>query len=163
MNLFPMGNYFTAATKRVISSMQSFTKKISGKKGKYSEEIVLYSVNIVEISSDTQTFPMYANFAPDDARQSDVIHTLFFTVARHQCGHLQRSIYTKIHTYIHIYKYIFRLNSRGLAPLGPARPNKFINLATLRPSALASRGIMMSLTRLIHLFVHVQKVNLQKP
>ena len=29
MNLFPMENYFTAATKRVISSMQSFTKKIS--------------------------------------------------------------------------------------------------------------------------------------
>ena len=49
MNLFPTGNYFTAATKRVISSMQSFTKKISGKKGKDSGEIVLYSVNIVEI------------------------------------------------------------------------------------------------------------------
>ena len=27
MNLFPTENYFTAATKRVISSMQSFTKK----------------------------------------------------------------------------------------------------------------------------------------
>ena len=40
-------------------------------------------------------FPMYANFAPDDARQADVIHTLFFTVARHKCGHLQR--------YNHIY------------------------------------------------------------
>ena len=38
--------------------------------------------------------------------------------------------------HIHIYKYI----SRGLAPLGPARPDKFINLATLGPSALASRG-----------------------
>ena len=39
-------------------------------------------------------------------------------------------------------KYIFRSNSRGLAPLGPARPDKFINLATLGPSALASRGII---------------------
>ena len=37
MNLFPTENYFTAATKRVISSMQSFTKKISGRKGKDSE------------------------------------------------------------------------------------------------------------------------------
>ena len=37
--------------------------------------------------------------------------------------------------------YIFRSNWRGLAPLGPsARPDKFINLATLGPSALASRG-----------------------
>ena len=27
MNLFPTENYFTAATKRVISSMQSFTKQ----------------------------------------------------------------------------------------------------------------------------------------
>ena len=55
---------------------------------------------------------MYANFAPDDARQSDVIHTLFFTVARQQCRHLQQNIYT------YIYKYIFRSNSRGLAPFG---------------------------------------------
>ena len=39
MNLFPTENYFTAATKRVISSMQSFTKKISGRKGKDSAEI----------------------------------------------------------------------------------------------------------------------------
>ena len=37
--LFPMENYFTAATKRVISSMQSFTKTISGRKGKDSAEI----------------------------------------------------------------------------------------------------------------------------
>ena len=38
---------------------------------------------------------------------------------------------------------IFRSNWRGLAHLGPsARPNKFINLATLGPSALASRGII---------------------
>ena len=71
---------------------------------------------------------MYANFAPDDARQSDVI----------QCGHLQR--YKHIHIYI--YKYIFRSNSRGLALLGPGRPDKFINLATLGPSALAPRGII---------------------
>ena len=48
MNLFPTENYFTAATKRVISSMQSFTKKISGRKGKDSGEIVLYPVNIDE-------------------------------------------------------------------------------------------------------------------
>ena len=41
----------------------------------------------------------------------------------------------------HIYKYIFRSNSGGLAPLGPARPDKSINLATLGPSAFASRGI----------------------
>ena len=33
MNLFPTENYFTAVTKPVISSMQSLTKKISGRKG----------------------------------------------------------------------------------------------------------------------------------
>ena len=48
MNLFRTENYFTAATKRVISSIQSFTKKISGRKGKDSGEIVLYPVNIDE-------------------------------------------------------------------------------------------------------------------
>ena len=48
MNLIPTENYFTAATKHVISSMQSFTKKISGRKGKDSGEIVLYPVNIDE-------------------------------------------------------------------------------------------------------------------
>ena len=43
MILFPTENYFTAATKRVISSMQSFTKKkIAGRKGKDSGEIVLH-------------------------------------------------------------------------------------------------------------------------
>ena len=47
-NLFPTENYFTAATKRVISSMQSFKRKISGKRGKDSGEIVLYPVNIDE-------------------------------------------------------------------------------------------------------------------
>ena len=31
----------------------------------------------------------------------------------------------------HTYKYIFRSNSHGLAPLGPTRPDKFINPATL--------------------------------
>ena len=49
-------------------------------------------------------------------------------------------MFFQIQTDIYIYKYIFRSNSRGLAPLGPARPDKFINLATLGPSALASRG-----------------------
>ena len=39
MNLFPTENCFTAATKRVISPMQSFTKKISGRKGKDSAEM----------------------------------------------------------------------------------------------------------------------------
>ena len=48
MNLFPTENSFTAVTKRVISSMQSFTKKISGRKGKDSGEIVLYPANIDE-------------------------------------------------------------------------------------------------------------------
>ena len=48
MNLFPTENEFTTTTKRVISSMQSFTKKISGRKGKDSGEIVLYPVNIDE-------------------------------------------------------------------------------------------------------------------
>ena len=48
MNLFPTENYFTATTKRVISSMQSFTKKISKRKGKDFGEIVLYPVNIDE-------------------------------------------------------------------------------------------------------------------
>ena len=50
MNLFPTENYVAAATKPVISSMQSFKKKkkISGRKGKNSGEIVLYPVNIDE-------------------------------------------------------------------------------------------------------------------
>ena len=48
MNLFPTENYFTGVTKRVISSMQSSTKKISGRKGKDPGEIVLYPVNIDE-------------------------------------------------------------------------------------------------------------------
>ena len=30
----------------------------------------------------------------------------------------------------YIYIYIFHSNSRGLTPLGPARPDKFINLAS---------------------------------
>ena len=68
-------------------------------------------------------FPMYANF----------FQTTPDSLTSFKCGHLQKNIY--------IYKYIFRSNSRGLAPLGPARPDKFINLATLGPSALASRGI----------------------
>ena len=73
--------------------MQSFRKKISGRrKGKDAGEIVLYPGNIDEILSGTQTFPMYANFASDDARQPDVIHTLFFTVARQYCGHLHGNI-----------------------------------------------------------------------
>ena len=42
MNLFPTENYFTAATKRAIFSIQSFTKKISKRKGKDSGEIVVY-------------------------------------------------------------------------------------------------------------------------
>ena len=46
--LIPTENYFTAATKRVITSMQSFTKKISRRKGKDSGEILLYPVNIDE-------------------------------------------------------------------------------------------------------------------
>ena len=50
MNLFLTENYFTAATKRVISLMQSFTKKISKRKGKYSGEIVLYPVYIEHCS-----------------------------------------------------------------------------------------------------------------
>ena len=48
LNLFPTENYFTAATKRVISSMQSCTKKIFKRKGKDSGEIVPYPVNIDE-------------------------------------------------------------------------------------------------------------------
>ena len=48
MNLFPTKNYFTAATKREISSMQSLTKKISKRNGKDSGEMVLYPVNINE-------------------------------------------------------------------------------------------------------------------
>ena len=42
------GKLFYRGHKRVISSMQSFTKKISKRKGKYSGEIVLYPVNIDE-------------------------------------------------------------------------------------------------------------------
>ena len=37
MNLFPTENYFTAATKRVISSMQSFTKRFLDKREKILE------------------------------------------------------------------------------------------------------------------------------
>ena len=48
MNLLPTENYFIAATKRVISSIQSFTKNIFKRKGKDSGEIVLYPVNIDE-------------------------------------------------------------------------------------------------------------------
>ena len=48
MNLFPAENYFTAVKKRVISSIQSFTKKIFKRKGKDCGEIVLYPVNIDE-------------------------------------------------------------------------------------------------------------------
>ena len=48
MNLFPTENYFPAATKRVISSMQSFTKKISGRKGKDSGAGYFHPVNIDE-------------------------------------------------------------------------------------------------------------------
>ena len=39
MNLFPTENYFTVATKRVIYSMQSLTKKDFWKKGKDSAGI----------------------------------------------------------------------------------------------------------------------------
>ena len=39
MNLYPTENYFTTATKSVISSMQSFKKRISGRKGNDSAEI----------------------------------------------------------------------------------------------------------------------------
>ena len=67
---------------------------------------------------------MYANF----------FQTTPDSLTSFKCGHLQR------YKHIYIYKYIFRSNSRGLAPLGPARLDKFINLATLGPSALASRG-----------------------
>ena len=48
MNLFPTENYFTAATKRVISSMQSFTKKDFWKKGKRFWRDSSASVNIDE-------------------------------------------------------------------------------------------------------------------
>ena len=48
MNLFLTENYFTAATKGVISSIQSFTKENSKRNGKDSGEIVLYPVNIDE-------------------------------------------------------------------------------------------------------------------
>ena len=43
---------------------------------------------------------------------------------------------SKIYINIHIYKYIFRSNSRGLAPLWPARPDKFINHASRGKSYL---------------------------
>ena len=46
MNLLPTENYFTAVTKRVISSMQSFTKKFSGRKGK--DSVSRHPVNIDE-------------------------------------------------------------------------------------------------------------------
>ena len=58
---FPWENYFTAATKRVISSMQSFTKKISGRKGKDSAEIFEHcSWNL--IWQWTQNFPDVCKF-----------------------------------------------------------------------------------------------------
>ena len=43
--------------------------------------------------------------------------------------------------FIKTYKYMFGSISHGLAPERGLRPDKFINLATLGPSALASRGI----------------------
>ena len=47
MNLFPTENYLPRPQNvGVISLMQSFTKKISKRKGKDSGEIVLYPVNI---------------------------------------------------------------------------------------------------------------------
>ena len=77
---------------------------------------------------------MYANF----------FQTTPDSLTSFKCGHLQKNIY------IYIYKYIFRSNLRGLAPLGPARPDKFINLATLGPSALASRGIIIIIIIIIN-------------
>ena len=140
-----------------------FHKKDFWKKGKrFCRDISIQWIlmNIaVEIGSGTErkTFPMYANFAPANGwRQSvvptccclatlpssDIIHTLFFTVAKQHCGHLQRNIY------IYIYFFFFFFFSLELPQLSStrapsARPNKFINLATLGPSALASRGIKL--------------------
>ena len=131
MNLFPTENYFTAATKRVISSIQSFTKKHFWKKGKRfwrdsSVSSEYWWTLQWKFDHARIFFPMYANF----------FQTTPDSLTSFKYGHLQKNIY--------IYKYIFRSNSRGLAPLGPARADKFINLATLGPSALASRGMMVS-------------------
>ena len=143
MNLFPTENYFTAATKRVIPSMQSCTKKISKRKGKDSGEIVLYPVDIDEHCS--WNLIMHAYFfrcmqillqtTPDSVAS----FILCFSLLPGNSADIFKDI--NIYTHIHIYKYIFRSNSRGLAPLGRARPDKFINPATLGPSALASRGM----------------------
>ena len=117
-NLFPTENYFTAATKRVISSMQSFTKKISGRKGKDSAEIFpsseywwtlhlkfdpalktkLYRcMQILHCRLTPICLPICCCLATFPL--SDVIHTLFFTVARQHYAHLQRYMY--IYIYMH--------------------------------------------------------------
>ena len=127
--------------------MQSFTKKIAGRKGKDSAEIFpsseyWWTLQWNLIWHWTQNFPDVCKFCSSKLLTpvclptccclatfplSDVIPTLFFTVARQHCGYLHIYIYI----YIYIYKYIFRSNWRGLAPLGPsARPDKFINLAS---------------------------------
>ena len=96
---------------------------------------------------------MYAIFFSDDARQSDVIHTLF----AHCC---QATARTPSRKYIntHIYKYMFGSISHGLAPERDLRPDKFINLATLGPSALASRGIIVIVSVTVAVIVTVLAV-----
>ena len=95
---------------------------------------------------------MYANFAADDARQPDVIHTLFFTVAR-QYADTFTEIYK--HTYIHIYKYMFGSNFHGLAPeRGLRRAFGPTNLLTslrsgLRPSLREELFIIIQYTAYI--------------
>ena len=117
--------------------MQSFTKKISKRKGKYSGEIVLYPVNIDEHCS--WNLIMHAYFF----RCMQIFFRRRQTVWRHSyfvCALLpDNSTDTFTEIYKHI-KYMFGSNSHGLAPERGLRPDKFINLATLGPSALASRG-----------------------
>ena len=75
-----------------------------------------------------QFFPMHANFALDSLTSFILCFSLLL-------GNVANT-FNEIYIYIHIYKYIFRSNSRGLTPLGPSWPDKFINLATLGPRGI---------------------------
>ena len=124
------GKLFYRGHKRVISSMQSFTKKISKRKGKYSGEIVLYPVNIDEHCGWNLT--MHAYFF----RCMQIFFRRRQTVWRHSyfvCALLpgnSTDTFTEIYKHTYIYKYMFGSNSHGLAPERDLRPDKFINLAS---------------------------------
>ena len=64
-----------------------------------------------------------------------------------------RTPYIYIYIYIYIY---FPSNSRGLALLGPARPDKFINLASRGIKDILTKGkkLEFTSTQLLKLMVY---------